>query len=158
MTPLLAYHRRLLEYDQRANLDTLGSVRTAATLDPQALRIMGHVIAAEQLWLRRLGRDSVGVIVWPDLELAECQRRLDALPAAWARCLDGLGPDGLGQRVSYTNTKGEAWASSVQDILTHVVLHSAHHRGQIASSIRSSGGTPACTDFIHYARQGLLKQ
>jgi len=44
----------------------------------------------------------------------------------------------------------------VGDVLTHVVTHSGYHRGQIASAIRSDGGTPAYTDFIHAARQGLI--
>ncbi len=45
----------------------------------------------------------------------------------------------------------------MEDILTHVVLHSAYHRGQIASQVRSGGEQPAYTDFIHAARQGLIE-
>jgi uncharacterized damage-inducible protein DinB len=45
----------------------------------------------------------------------------------------------------------------VQDVLTHVVLHSAYHRGQIASQMRAGGEQPAYTDFIHAARQGLIE-
>jgi uncharacterized damage-inducible protein DinB len=40
--------------------------------------------------------------------------------------------------------------------LTHVLLHSAYHRGQIASQMRGNGQTPAYTDFIHAVRQGLI--
>jgi uncharacterized damage-inducible protein DinB len=43
-------------------------------------------------------------------------------------------------------------------VLTHVVMHSAYHRGQIATHMRASGQTPAYTDFIHGVRQGLIKQ
>ena len=42
------------------------------------------------------------------------------------------------------------------DILTHVTMHGAYHRAQIAAAVRESGGEPAYTDFIHAARQGLL--
>ena len=45
----------------------------------------------------------------------------------------------------------------MEDILTHVVLHSAYHRGQIASQMRAGGAPPAYTDFIHAARQGLIE-
>jgi uncharacterized damage-inducible protein DinB len=38
-----------------------------------------------------------------------------------------------------------------------VVMHSAYHRGQIASHMRESGQTPAYTDFIHAMRQGFVK-
>ena len=55
------------------------------------------------------------------------------------------------------NSKGEPWTSSVEDILTHVVLHAAHHRGQVASGLRAAGHEPAYTDYIHAVRRGLVK-
>jgi uncharacterized damage-inducible protein DinB len=58
--------------------------------------------------------------------------------------------------VTYTNSKGEVWTSGVEDILTHVTIHSAYHRGQIASDLRAEGHTPAYTDFIHAVRQGFV--
>jgi uncharacterized damage-inducible protein DinB len=33
-------------------------------------------------------------------------------------------------------------------------MHSAYHRGQIASHMREQGQAPAYTDFIHAVRQG----
>ena len=47
--------------------------------------------------------------------------------------------------------------SLVRDILTHVFMHSAYHRGQIAVDMRQNGVTPAYTDFIHGVRQGLVE-
>ena len=63
----------------------------------------------------------------------------------------------LDDKVEYRNSKGESWSSSVEDILAHVLLHSAYHRGQIALQMRSSGIAPAYTDFIHAVRQGLVE-
>ena len=45
----------------------------------------------------------------------------------------------------------------MRDILAHVVLHSAYHRGQIAAAVRAGGGEPAYTDMIHAVRQGLVE-
>jgi uncharacterized damage-inducible protein DinB len=45
----------------------------------------------------------------------------------------------------------------VEEILTHLVIHSAYHRGQIASDLRAAGQEPAYTDYIHAVRQGLLE-
>ena len=61
------------------------------------------------------------------------------------------------ETISYKNSKGEPWSSTVLDILTHVIVHSAYHRGQIASHMRETGQTPAFTDFIHAVRQGLIE-
>ena len=58
--------------------------------------------------------------------------------------------------IAYTNTKGERYSSRIVDVLTHVIMHSAYHRGQIASDIRADGGEPAYTDFIHAVRQRFI--
>jgi uncharacterized damage-inducible protein DinB len=68
-----------------------------------------------------------------------------------------LPPAGLDETVDYVNSKGEPWTSSVEDILTHTVLHSSYHRGQIASDMRASGHAPAYTDYIHARRRGFVE-
>lgn len=68
-----------------------------------------------------------------------------------------MSPSGLLETVTYKNTKGEPWSNTVEDILTHVLLHSAYHRGQIASQMRADKEQPAYTDFIHAVRQGVIE-
>jgi len=36
-------------------------------------------------------------------------------------------------------------------------MHSAYHRGQIATAMRAAGYAPAYTDFIHCIRQGFVQ-
>ena len=43
--------------------------------------------------------------------------------------------------------------SSVEDVLTHVIIHSGYHRGQIAMLLGRAGHETAYTDFIHCIRQ-----
>ncbi len=62
-----------------------------------------------------------------------------------------LGGD-LGRAIAYVNSKGEAFESTVGDILLHVAQHGAYHRGQIARLLREAGHTPPYTDFIQFAR------
>jgi uncharacterized damage-inducible protein DinB len=95
--------------------------------------------------------------VWPDLSLKDCGKRVGEVSRKLLEGLVGAGPERLAKEVSYTNSKGEDWSSTVEEILTHVVIHSAYHRGQIAADLRSSGQTPAYTDYIHALRQGLLE-
>lgn len=116
---------------------------------------MGHIIGAELLWLSRMEGDTSPLAAWPDLTLEECEVLLAGLSHRLVRSL----PDeveALSRAVAYTNSKGEPWTSTVEEILNHVVIHSAYHRGQIASDMRSAGQEPAYTDFIHAVRQGLV--
>ena len=144
---------RLLHYDAWANRQTLRSLEQGSA-PAKSLRWMNHIIGAEFLWLDRINGRPQSLPVWPELSLDECGSRLSQLsqllPAA-ARTGD------LGHSIRYTNTKGESWSSSVEEILTHVTIHSAYHRGQIASDVRSAGLEPAYTDYIHAVRQRFVE-
>ena len=118
---------------------------------------MGHILAAEQLWLDRLKQQPQSVPVWPEPDLAQSEAFADRLGKEWLEFLDLITAGDVLQTVTYKNSKGEEWTNSIVDILTHVVLHSAYHRGQIASHMRANGQTPAYTDFIHGVRQGLVQ-
>jgi uncharacterized damage-inducible protein DinB len=95
--------------------------------------------------------------VWPKPDLDQCEAEASELERLWHEHLDLITAGDVAQSVSYKNTKGESWTSTIWDILTHVVVHSAYHRGQIASHMRANGQTPAYTDFIHGVRQGLVR-
>jgi uncharacterized damage-inducible protein DinB len=150
------YFSRLLEHDRWANAETL---RLLMSGDPplRAVRWMGHILGAEHLWLARLKQETSTMSVWPEIDLYGCEARLEELDDLWPEYLSELENEDLEDGRAYRNTKGEFWTSTVGDILTHVAMHSSYHRGQIASSVRESGSTPAYTDFIHAVRQGLVE-
>jgi uncharacterized damage-inducible protein DinB len=147
--------RALVTYDRWANAETLGSLRASegagVTLPPRAIATMAHIIGAERLWLARIAGEPSPLPVWPELDLTGCTRELTALAAPWDELLHGTAFD-LDRDVRYTNSRGMGFTNTVGEILTHVTLHSAHHRGQVAVAVRQAGGTPAYTDYIHYVR------
>ena len=148
--------RRLFEHDGWANAAALASLRDGPAPD-RARAWMAHLVATERLWLARLRQEPSSLPVWPDLDLDACAAELADLQGEWMRCLEALSDEDLEDGVAYRNSKGEFWTSTVEDILTHVVLHAAYHRGQIAAAVREAGGTPAYTDFIHAVRSGLVE-
>ncbi len=154
---LLDYLRRQFAYDLWANREIVSALRPADASSRRSLQLLAHIISAEQLWLDRLTRRPPSLPVWPEFDLTRCEAQLAELGAAWSDYLDTLSSTVLGGTVAYKNTKGEPWTSTVQDVLTHVMLHSAYHRGQIATEMRGRGHTPASTDFIHAVRQGLVE-
>lgn len=150
MSPRL---ERLLRYDIWANGATLNSLRPAPP--PRSLKLMAHIVGAEHLWLARLQRRPAPLAVWPELTLEHCADQLSDLSKQWPDYLARIAGR-LGDEITYVNSKGEEWTSTVEDILVHVTIHSAYHRGQIASDVRAAGRAPAYTDFIHAVRQGFV--
>jgi uncharacterized damage-inducible protein DinB len=142
---------RLFTYGDWANLAALQSVGDHAV----ARRRVAHIIGAERTWLHRL-TGGPRVEVWPDLDLQACRAQLEDLRARWRGFLGMLDEAAPARKVAYTNTKGSRFESTVGEILLHVALHGAYHRGQIASDVRAAGRDPAHTDFIHATREGIV--
>lgn len=149
--------RRLFAYEAWANRRTLAALAAAEGRPPAALARMAHVVGAGRLWLGRLLGEPPAV-VWPALDLAACREGWEELERRWETYLAGLAAADLAGYVDYVNSKGEPWSSTVGDVLTHVVLHGAYHRGQIAADLRAAGFEPPYTDFIEAARRGEIPE
>lgn len=154
---LADYLRRQFDYDEWANKEVLAAMRASGNASQRSLQLMAHIFSAERIWLERLKQQPQSTPVWPKLGLDECEEQAAEMAGLWREYLDLITAGDVNQSVSYKNSKGEEWSSAIVDILSHVVLHSAYHRGQIASHMRENGQTPAYTDFIHAVRLGLVK-
>lgn len=150
--------RQLYRYDDWANHEVLASLRALSAPPPRSVKWLAHILSAKRLWLERLRQEPQTYPVWPDFSLEDLAREADELSKRWHAYLDSLTEESLARDLTYKNTKGESWTSQIQDILTHVVMHSAYHRGQIAADLRSAGFAPSTTDFIHAVRQGHLEE
>lgn len=148
---------RLFLYDDWANREVLAKLRAAPAPPPQPLKFIAHILSAERLWYERLTGQEQTVPVWPEFSLEQCAAQAAELASLWQDYLKAHREEALGQTITYRNSKGESWSSRTDDVLMHVILHSAHHRGQIAAAVRSAGFTPAHTDYIHSVRQGFVK-
>ena len=153
---LADYLRRQFAYDEWANREVLAAFR-ASPPPPRPLQLMAHLLSSERLWMERLELKPQTLPVWPDFARDECDRQAGDLAALWKNYLAHSSEADLAQTVSYQNSKGETWASRKDDILMHVITHSAYHRGQVAMMVRAAGSTPAYTDFIHSIRQGFVR-
>jgi uncharacterized damage-inducible protein DinB len=153
---MLEHYRKLARYNEWANLEVITFFRGMSAPPDGSLRLMAHIVGAEHVWLARLLRKEPPIPVWPELAVEVCEGQVKELARSWKSYLAGS-PELLEQTVAYRNSKGESWATRVHDILTHVFLHSAYHRGQIAADMRRAGNAPAYTDFIHGVRQGLVE-
>lgn len=149
--------QRLLAYEFWADREALEALRRAGEHAPQrALKIMNHVLAAAELWLSRLTGEKIKIDVWPNLSIDEMAERITRIDAAWRKHIDGMTPASLDQPIMYVNSLGESWTTPARDILTHIPIHAAYHRGQIAMLLGQNQQKPAYTDFIHASRQRFI--
>ena len=154
-------NRECLRAMRKAN-DGSGNTVSAEVAAPEVtwsgtVKRIAHILSAEKLWLERMLRKGQSMAVWPNSTIEECEVLAGEMGSAWRNYLLQLPPGGLSEEIEYRNSKGEPWTSRVEDVLTHVLMHSAYHRGQIALEMRAAGMQPAYTDFIHAVRQGFVR-
>lgn len=154
---LIPYLTRLFEYDAWANREVLSNLRGLPAPQPRPLQLIAHVLASQYLWMSRLEPTRQAPPVWPDRTIDECENQTSDLQSLWKNYLAGKTEADLAQTVDYKNSQGEPWSSRKDDILMHLITHSAYHRGQAVAAVRAAGFTPAYTDFIHSIRQGFVK-
>jgi len=152
---------RLFAYDHWANRECLRAISAGGSASGGIVSRAAHILSAEKLWLERIRQEKQSLPVWPSSTIEECLALAEEMSAAWSEYLTGFAAGGLHEgfqeKVEYRNSKGELWSSRVEDVLMHVLLHSAYHRGQIALEMRTAGLEPAYTDFIHAVRQGFVE-
>lgn len=143
---------RLLAHMRWADDVVADTLRTEDEPDSDAVRLFAHIAAVEHLWYSRIVGRPAEVAVWPTLDVGESRE----LAARHADLFDALvtGADerALARRVTYRNSKGRTYESSVADIVTHVSMHGGYHRGQIARQLRAAGREPPYTDYIQFTR------
>lgn len=147
----------MFAYDFWANRQCLSAMQASRLVASGTAGRMAHILSAEKLWFERLRHQNQRLPVWPMASIQECLALADEMANLWRDYLTQLPPGAFNEKVEYRNSKGEAWSSRVEDVLTHVLMHSAYHRGQIALEMRAAGAEPAYTDFIHAVRQGFLE-
>lgn len=150
----LALLTRSFEHTAWANRRVLGALRGRAAPPSQAVRLFAHLLAAEHVWLGRLrGEDARALPIWPEWDLGTCEERLTGSVESFRAFLSTLSGARLGEVVTYPNSTGKVFQTSVGDILQHVCSHGAYHRGQIALLLRQAGWEPVNTDFITFVRE-----
>lgn len=141
----------LFAHNWWANARLLAELQRGAP-DPETMRLLAHLVAAEHVWLSRIDGRTPRYAVWPTLPLDEAAA-LATENRARVEALLAQPHEARARIVRYRNSAGNAFETPVGEILTHVALHSQYHRGQIARTMRASGREPVYTDYVGYARR-----
>jgi uncharacterized damage-inducible protein DinB len=152
LSDLKNHFTKLVAHLEWADQRVLTSLRSAANLPARALELYSHILGSEHTWLARINGTPPGLAVWPSLTLDECARVSAENAAELRKLSSALTDEALGRGITYRNSAGDEFTSSLEDMLTHVMMHGSYHRGQVASLIRAAGDTPAPTDYIFFAR------
>ena len=146
------YLRRLADHCLAADAALAESLRTAASVPDAALREYAHVIGAEETWLARIESRAARTAIWPAGSLNDVLQLRRTVAESYRVYLAALRDADLERMVSYRNSAGVDFSTSIADILFHVMLHGQYHRGKVNLLLRQSGLPPVPTDYIAFVR------
>lgn len=144
------HYTKLFEYNLWANNAFSEVLRANQFQNSKILKLISHMANAQSIWLSRIKKETSSIGVWDEHTLKEALELLANSSQDW---LDFIYSGDMDQEtISYKNSKGNEFESRLGDILTHVVNHGTHHRGQIAHMLREEDIDPPASDFIFYVR------
>ena len=152
------YFLKLYQFNAWANQRVLKCLADQHITHENIISLMGHIAAAEMLWLHRVkGLPKPDVKLWSNYSIEELSDMLKKADNNWLDYIQGT--DNFDRELNYTNYAGDPFVNNVESIMIHTVNHASYHRAQVAMLIRQSGLEPVNTDFITYDRvvRGQLK-
>lgn len=157
----LARLRRMLEHDEWSREQFLREA--LALTDEEFTRDLGpglrtlrerftHIVDIDALWLGRMsGRNPPGL---PDKHRLPNARALAAenarVLASRRKHIAALTAAALSEEKEFKDTRGNPYRLSVGDMLSQVVVHAAHHRGQVSLCLKALGRKVADNDLYLY--------
>ena len=145
------YFLKLYHYNAWSNKRVLNCIKRQTVGDEKILTIMGHIVAAQFLWLHRIkGLPPPDVKLWGSYTLDQLLVMAEDAGQQWIDFVESN--ENFDRELTYKNYLNEPYTNNVEMIMIHLVNHSSYHRAQIAMLLRQKGHEPINTDFITYDR------
>jgi uncharacterized damage-inducible protein DinB len=144
-----------IRFEHWANSQSLKAIVAAAHPLPEALSLVAHIVSISCFWAARVEGTTGNLDPWPTLTAPELETELRQLLERWLRLSHCNAMDA---QVRYVGGDGESRSNLFCEVLQEVLLHGAHHRGQIALVLRMKGfEPPRSTDLIPALRTKALQ-
>lgn len=145
------YFLKLYQFNAWANQRVMQCLTDQHVSNEKIISLMGHIAAAEMLWLHRVkGLPKPDVKLWSNYSLEELSPMLEKADQQWLDYIQST--ENFDRDLSYTNYTGDPFVNNVESIMIHTANHASYHRAQVAMLLRQNGLEPVNTDFITYDR------
>ena len=158
-SPMKLYFVEMFRYERWANARILAYLQAEPTRDQAMGSIFRHLVADALPWLHVLRGDGVPATVirsmtesphWP---LDMCRTELEAFQDALDMHLETLTEADFATVLTSEGPRGSQFHNTVAEVLTHLLSHGQHHRGQIELLAEQELGDYLATSYMPYLRQ-----
>lgn len=114
-----------------------------------AKKLISHLLNALEIWVSRMEGRPSRAETWQIHDPSSLHELNQKCHNAIFQLLE-IG--NLKKVHAYQNSKGETFNNTLDEVLMHLIIHSAHHRAQISTAWSEVGIKPPVCDFIFWAR------
>ena len=144
--------RELYRYNDWANRRVLVAVKETGS--ERCRQILSHILTTEAEYIERFnGKDSTGFNFWPEQNIEELGSLARDTAGKFEKLLRRFDEEGLDITIRYRTSQGQPKENDFREMLTHVIMHSSIHRGNIILKLRQEGFEPPKIDYIIYLRE-----
>src|SRR5690606_35296309 len=123
------YFLKLYQYNVWANKKVTDALVRQGVNDDQILSLMGHIVAAQLLWLHRIkGLAPPDVKLWGSYTLDQVVEMAGRAGKEWLDFVESN--DDFNREMTYRNYVGDLYTNNVEMVMIHLVNHSSYHRAQ----------------------------
>ncbi len=141
---------QLLEYTFWANDLFIVRLQEQDDIPEEISKQLSHLLSAHRIWLNRIAGRGAVPSVWESIDQQSWEGVNIEL---YSETCDLVKSNDLQKVISYKNSKGELFQNPLEELLYHIINHSAHHRAQVALLMRQHQILPPQSDYIFYLRR-----
>src|SRR5687767_11535701 len=120
------------EYELWANKMILESLRKINDNDERSLLLFSHLLSGHSMWLSRIKAEEFTTTLFQERNLDEIDALMNKNFIEWKTYLQYINAKELERVIHFIYPPdGSKRKMSIGDALTHLISHSAYHRGQI---------------------------
>lgn len=153
------YFRHMFEYEECANRQIVSFLSTN-TVPSEVVTIFGHLIADMQPWVYLMNGHGVpeNIDCSPQWSLEECRSHLQSSTEVLRAIVMELEDADFSKSITSYAPNGRMFQNTVSEILTQILSHGQHHRGQIEWIVEREMGQYLATSYMPFLRQRSLSQ
>jgi uncharacterized damage-inducible protein DinB len=144
------FFNQLFDYNFYCNKKLIEACGAMNNVPEKSKEVFCHILNAHHMWNARImGNEATFTAFqaheiedWGDIHYENQRSSFEITTNA----------EDFEKRIDYENTEGRLFITNLQDILFHIINHSAHHRGQISIDFRQNDIEPIPFDYINYKR------
>ena len=147
-----SYFIQLFRYDKWANTHLLEVFDQKPAVNPRISELLSHIVSVQRIWLDRCQGHKEASQRFQPRTKEEMWKDMQQYHEDWIGYIQSLQPVDFNNLISYTNFQGNHFTDNLTDIITQVINHGTHHRGNIVVLMIEEGYAPPNLDYISFVR------